>query len=371
VIALREESAVRSSMSTRPASLRSLVSSPEPDRLFLSTSRVALSALTLGFGAATLLDVSVPLRTQMVVYLVGMVALNLPHGGYEHFDNLRRRGLDFGVRYVAAYLALVAGFVGLLVVAPVAGLALAVTVAVLKGGHGGLHVLEATVGTGHLRTRVQRALAVAARGGAVMAVPVVAWPETFRAFSAVMVSVFDPGGLAAVSGSFDLTRPLVGGGYAAVVLAHLGLGLLRAEGADRRSWLVDAGETLLLVAYFATVPVLVAVGLYFPLWYSARQVARTAAVDRPGTDEGLLGVTEPNLVPLVAWGVLVVGAVATGAVLAGVYLVAPNPLGGVSFLPGAVAFWSLFISVVALPHVVVGSWYDRDGGIWYVPDARE
>jgi Brp/Blh family beta-carotene 15,15'-monooxygenase len=361
-------------MSTRTASLRSLVSSPEPDRLFLSTSRVALLALTLGFGAATLVGASVSLRTQMVVYLVGMVALNLPHGGYEHFDNLRRRGVDFGARYVAAYLGLIAAFVALLVVAPVAGLALAVTVAVLKGGFGGLCVLEATVGTGHLRTRVQRALAVAARGGAVMAVPVVAWPETFHAFSAVMVSVFDPGGLAAVSGAFDVTRPLIGGAYAGVVLAHLGLGAVRAGGARagadaRRSWLVDAAETLLLVAYFATVPVLVAVGLYFPLWYSARQVARTTAVDRPRDDEGLLGVTEPGLVPLVAWGVLVVGAVATGVVLAAFALVAPNPLGGASFLPGAVAFWSLFISVVALPHVVVGSWYDRDGGIWYVPRA--
>jgi hypothetical protein len=54
-------------------------------------------------------------------------------------------------------------------------------------------------------------------------------------------------------------------------------------------------------------------------------------------------------------------------VLAAVYWAFPNPLAGTSFLPGAVAFWSVFISIVALPHVVVGSLLDRDRGIWYVP----
>jgi len=32
-----------------------------------------------------------------------------------------------------------------------------------------------------------------------------------------------------------------------------------------------------------------------------------------------------------------------------------------------VAFWSVFISIVALPHIVVGSLLDQDRGIWYVP----
>jgi hypothetical protein len=32
-----------------------------------------------------------------------------------------------------------------------------------------------------------------------------------------------------------------------------------------------------------------------------------------------------------------------------------------------VAFWSIFVSVIALPHVVVGSWLDGERGIWYVP----
>ena len=333
----------------------------------LGLSRLALLVLAVGFGLAGLAGGDVPLEAGMVVYLVGMVALNLPHGGYEHFENLRRRRPTFRWRYVAAYLAAIAGFVGLFLVAPVAGLALALCVAMAKGDIGGLHVMDATTGTGHLRTRFQRALAVVVRGGSVMLVPIVFWPDTFHAFSALMVGLVDPGGLAPYAAYFDVTRPLIAGGYGLALAAHVGLGYVRGGG---RSWLVDAGESLLLAAYFAVVPVLVAVGLYFPFWYSARQVARTRTVDEPDLDDegwDLVGGEAASTVALRAWLVLVAGALATFSVLAVVYWAFPNPLAGSSLLPGAVAFWSVFISIVALPHVVVGSLLDRERGIWYVP----
>jgi Brp/Blh family beta-carotene 15,15'-monooxygenase len=334
----------------------------------LTGSRAALGGLVVLFAGARLLGVTVSLRTQAAVYLVGMVALNLPHGGYEHFANLRRRAMRFRGRYVAGYLLLAGAFVGLFLRFPVAGLALAVTVAVLKGGGGDLYVLRATTGTGHLQSRPQRLLAVVARGGAVMAVPIVAFPSTFHAFSSLMIGMVDPGGLGGVATYFDVTRPLIGGLYAGAVLAHLGLGFARRPGTG--AWAADAAETLLLVGYFAVVPVVVAVGLYFPLWYSTRQVARELAVDERAVDgPDLLGGREATAgtVALRAWSVLVAGALATAAVAVGFWIAVPNPLPGGSLRFGAVAFWSVFISVVALPHVVVGSVLDRDRGIWHVP----
>ena len=333
--------------------------------LSLTLSRGTLLVLAVGFGALGVAGVSVPLDAQMVVYLVGMVALNLPHGGYEHFENLRRRRPGFRLRYVAGYLTVVAGFVGLFVVAPVLGLALALVVAMAKGGIGGVNVLEATVGTDHLRTRPQRYLAAAVRGGAVMLVPIVFWPDTFHTFSSLMVGLVDPGALAPYAGHFDLTRTAIAAVYGTGLVGHIGLGYVRGGG---RSWAVDAGESLLLAAYFASVPVLVAVGLYFPFWYSARQVARTRRVgDDVGADRWDLLGDSPTTAALRAWAIAVVGALATFAVLAAVYLIFPNPLAGVELLPGAVAFWSVFISIVALPHILVGSVFDTDRGIWYVP----
>ena len=333
--------------------------STSPEHLALQISRLTIGALTLGFLLLSIRGRGIPLQTQLLVYLVGMVALNLPHGGYEHFSNLRHRGLPFGARYVALYVGFVVGFLALFLVAPVVALAVAFATAVAKGGHGDLHVMDGLIGTGHLDTRFQRGLAAFVRGGAVMIVPLVFWPETFYLFSEYMVAIFEPGALAAVAGGFELSRLVLGGGFGLAVVAHLGLGYAHA-GASRE-WLVDAGETVLLVAYFAAVPVVVAIGLYFPLWYSLRQAGRSVAVERrnPGRNDGLA-------VP-VAWGVLVVGALATALVAAGLYVAAPNPLGGAALLPGIVAFYTVFVCIIALPHVVVGEWLDMKRGIWYVP----
>jgi len=345
-----------------------------PGGTALALSRIALAILLAGFALATVAGFDLSLRVQAAVYLFGMVAMNLPHGGFEHFDNLRRRSASFQLRYVGLYLGSIAGFVALLFVAPVAGLALALGVAIAKGGHGGLHVMDATYGTDHLQTRPQRALAALVRGGAVMCVPIVAFPETFHTFSALMVDIFEPGGLAAVSQYFPLTRQLIGVGFGGLAIAHLALGYVRSAGTG--SYVADAAETLLLVAYFAVVPVVVAVGLYFPLWYSLRQVARTTAVtsdpaaDGEETADGLLTILDSDdtrLVALGAWGVLVAGSVATFGLAALLWLLSPQPLGGGGYLLGGVAFWSIFVSVIALPHVVIGSWFDHERGIWYVP----
>ncbi len=333
----------------------------------LALSRAALLALLVGFGALALAGVSVPLEAQMVIYLVGMIALNLPHGGYEHFENLRRRRPTFRWRYVGLYLLAIAGFVGLFLVAPVAGLALALTVAMAKGGIGGLKVLDATIGTDHITTRPQRWLAIAVRGGAVMLVPMVFHPETFYAFSALMVGLVDPSALPAYTSSTQSILWLVVSGYLVGLRGHIGLGYARGGG---RSWIIDAGESVLLVAFFAVVPVLVAVGLYFPFWYSARQVARTSSVtDEPvGDDEwDIVGADSVSAATIRAWGVMIVGALMTFTIVGLMYLIFPNPLGGATLLPGAVAFWSIFISIIAFPHIVVGDLLDTDRGIWYVP----
>ncbi|MFC7186145.1 Brp/Blh family beta-carotene 15,15'-dioxygenase [Halorubrum yunnanense] len=332
----------------------------EPERVAMNASRIALLVLTVAFAGLYATGTELTLRTQMLVYLVGMVALNLPHGGYEHFSNLRRRGLPFGARYVVLYLAFVGGFVGLFVVAPLPALALAFATAVAKGGHGDLHVMDALVGTDHLVSRPQRALAALVRGGAVMLVPAVAWTETFYGFTGYMLTVFDGALVGPAATSPEAFTTAIGAAYGLGVALHLGGGLATGGGVTR-SWLLDAFETLLLVAYFAFVPVVIAIGLYFPLWYSLRQSARSMVVEeeRPSRTEGVSVV--------MAWGVLVVGALVTALVATSLWVIAPNPLPGGSLLSGAVAFYTIFVCIIALPHVVVGEWLDFGRGIWYVP----
>ncbi len=331
------------------------------ERWMLSASRIVLVALVGWFLLAQWANVTFEMRTQAGIYLFGMVALNLPYGGYEHMSNLQHRGLPFGARYIGLYLLLVAGFVALFFLAPVVGLAVAIAVAVAKGGHGGLRVLDALIGTDHLRTKPQRALAAFVRGGTVMIVPIYFWPGDFAAFSTFMVEIFRPGAFAAVAPYFGELRVGLGALFAVAVAVHVGLGFLRREGL--KTWLVDAGETALLIAYFAVVPVVIAVGLYFPLWYSLRQSARTEAVraELPSVDP------ESTPSPHAVIAAFIGGTIATFALAALIAMLAPNPMSGGTLLISGVAFFSVFISIIALPHVVVGSWLDTDRGIWYTP----
>jgi len=329
------------------------------EHVLINVSRGALIALIGIFSATMLLGIDVSFELQMVVYLIGMVALNLPHGGYEHFTNVRRRGLPFGLRYVGLYVAFLVAFVGLFLIAPALALLLALGTAVAKGGHGDLRVMDAIVGTDHLQYRSQRVLAALVRGGAVMILPLALWVGPYVSFSTIMLNVFDPGASLPGLAYLDPVRTGLLGLFGLAVVAHLGGGLV--TGGMSQSWLLDAFETSLLVVFFTVVPVVVAIGLYFPLWYSLRQSARGIVVESEETadDEGL---------PIVmAWGVLIVGALMTALVMVAIWVIAPDPLGGASLLPGLVAFYTLFICIVALPHVVVGEWLDFDRGIWYVP----
>ncbi|WP_263808472.1 Brp/Blh family beta-carotene 15,15'-dioxygenase [Salinibacter sp.] len=329
-----------------------------PATLAVWGSRITLGALAVGGGLAALLDVSLSMEAQMVGYLIGMVALNLPHGGYEHFENLRHRRVSFSLRYIVLYLAFLAGFVGFFFVAPVVALGLAFSTAVIKGGHGGLKAMDALCGTEHLQSSWQRGLAAFVRGGAVMLVPLLAWPGVYVTFSTYMVHIFGAAGPLPLATRLPDVQVAVGTVYGLALVAHLGGGLY--TGGLSRAWLTDVAETTLLVAYFTFVPMMLAVGLYFPLWYTLRQTARTTAVasDAPAPDRLSLPLT---------WAAMVVGALVTFGLMAGLYVLVPNPLGGAGRLGGAVAFYTIFVCLLALPHIVVGEWLDPARGIWYVP----
>ncbi len=321
-------------------------------------SRITLGALALGGIGAALLNMSLSMTTQMVGYLIGMVALNLPHGGYEHFENLRHRRVSFSLRYIVLYLGFLAAFVGFFFVAPVAALALAFSTAVVKGGHGGLKVMDALCGTDHLQASWQRALAAFVRGGAVMLVPLLVWPGVYIGFSTYMVHIFGATGPLPLATHLPTVQAAVGGVYGLAVIVHLSGGFLRSGGSA--AWWTDLAETTLLIVYFTFVPMMLAVGLYFPLWYTLRQTARTTAIapNTPAPDRLSLPRT---------WATMVIGALATFGLMAALYALVPNPLGGASLLAGAVAFYTVFVCILALPHIVVGDWLDQARGIWYVP----
>ncbi|MFB6308967.1 MAG: Brp/Blh family beta-carotene 15,15'-dioxygenase [Haloarculaceae archaeon] len=329
-------------------------------RTFLWPGWLVTALFVLAFSAG----LSVPPTVQYVPLAVSVVLLGLPHGAVDHFAVSWSRGtaptLDAVGRVAGLYLALGISYIVMWFISPVASAVLFIALTWFHWGQGDLYALVAVGSDDHLRTPGQRALTVLVRGGLPMLVPLLSFPDWYRRVVADLVGLFSPGGVSSLAPVFaPRVRDGLMVGYGLALVGSLALGYLRAGGRRDLSWALDAGETLLLVAYFTLVPPVLAVGVYFCFWHSLRHVGRLVAVDDTaaarldsGDVAGALGRFARVATPL---------TVAALVLLAGFFLLVPRSPGDFTEL---VAVYLVFIAVVTLPHVVVVSVMDREQRVW-------
>jgi len=318
-------------------------------------------ALVTGVALVALFD-SLPLSVQLVPLAVSVVLLGLPHGAVDHLVLPRARDEPTSPRWLVGfgvgYLALAALYGVVWYLEPVLAFAGFILLTTFHWGQGDVYALVALLGVDHLETRPQRALALCVRGGIPMFVPLVAFPEQYAFVATAVVGLFDPAAATALEPAFSSpVRSWVTVAGAALVAVSLGWGLLRAG--PSRSWALDAGETVGLVAFFAVVPPILAIGLYFAFWHSVRHVLRTVLVDGPAADALEAGSLRTPLwrftrdaAPLTIGGLLV---------LVGIALAVPRTPATLSDLLGV---YLVCLAVLTLPHTVVVSLLDREQGIW-------
>jgi len=320
-------------------------------------SWVVTAALLVPFA----LGVSVPPRLQYVPLVGSVVLLGLPHGAVDHLALPRVRGETPTLRrigvVVLVYLVLGIAYAALWFLAPVASAVGFIALTWVHWGQGDLWPLLAVAGVDHLRSRLQRALTAAVRGGLPMLVPLLSFPDRYRAVLDGIVGRFAFSVAALDSLFLPDTRLALLVGFALLSAGTLALGALRAD--DRSGWAVDASETALLWWFFWVVPPVFAIGAYFTVWHSLRHVARLVVVD-PGGREALARDR-----PAAAFSRFARDAAPLTALslvgLVGLYLAVPNPPTDV---PGVVALYLVFIAVLTLPHVVVVAVMDREQAVW-------
>lgn len=313
-----------------------------------------LTVALVGVGSAILtvtgLAPAAPPWLRYLPLAASLLLFGLPHGAVDHLAPTRAADWPTTWRSVGAvglvYLVLGGAYAVLWTVAPVASAALFVALTWLHWGQGDLYALDA-LGSTHLDTAGVRAGTVVVRGGLPMLVPLLRYPERYRAVVDAWVALFGRELSAAWLFAPDV-RVALGVAFAVLTLTTLAAGY-RASDAG---WRLDAAETLLLWAYFLVVPPLVAVGVYFCVWHSLRHVGRLMGVDDGARaafrDRGTLAAlarTGRDAAPLTA--VSVVGLVGVG-VVAGVD----------TDLQVLTALYLVFIAVLTMPHVAVVTWMD-------------
>ena len=334
-------------------------------------ARERANAVSLAAGAMTILlglmivglAGSLPLSVQFLPLLASIVVLGLPHGAVDHLVLPRASGEPITARSLAAigvlYLVIGGAYALVWLFAPAAAFGLFILMTLFHWGQGDVYALVELTGAKHLSGTGSRVLSLLVRGGLPMLVPLVAFPEQYAFVAGTLIGLFDPAAAAALEPVFQpRVRLAVGLGFGLIVVTALGRGLVRSG--PTWPWLIDAGETLGLVALFALVPPVLAIGLYFCFWHSIRHILRTMLVD----DRAMSVLSRGGLAaagrrfardaaPLTGGAIVVLGGVAL--------LVPQTP----ATVPDVAALYLVTIAVLTLPHVVVVTALDREQGLWF------
>ncbi|MGL3198675.1 MULTISPECIES: Brp/Blh family beta-carotene 15,15'-dioxygenase [Curtobacterium] len=331
-------------LGTTPPALRSWIA----DRV-LAPVTVLLGLVTLACATVRIAGAHVPMPVQLVPFAVSILVFGLPHGALDHLVPARLRPGTSTFRsvsvVVALYLVVGSATAFLWAVAPLAGFAAFIAITWFHWGQGDLFV-DRLLGDG-LPSRWGAVLTVAVRGALPMVVPFAAQPvEALRVVTGTAASL--RGGT-----PDDGTVPTPVRAVAAalvVVLVVVHLVALRRSGTPLAR---QAAEDVVLLAVFAVVPPVLAVGLYFTLWHAVRHIVRLELTDPRVTGELHRGrLLAPFLrftrqawpVTAIAVAVLVALAVVLRRADLGVYLA--------------------LIAALTTPHTVVVTWMDHRQRTW-------
>jgi len=318
-------------------------------------------ALAVPFGVAGLVA-TVPVTLRYLPLVASALLVGLPHGAVDHLTPARARREVPTRRSLLAvglcYLLLGGAYAVAWALAPAAAFLSFLLLTWLHWGQGDVYPLVALFPETHLDDRPGRALTAVVRGGIPMVVPLLGFPERYHEVAVRVVGLVDPGAAASLAWlPRGDVRLALGAGLALATATALGRGLMRRG--PTRSLRVDAAETVLLWAFFLTVPPVLAIGLYFPFWHGLRHVGRLMRVD--GRSASALAAGDP-WTPLGAFARD--AAPLTAASLVCLAAVAAAVPAGVGTLADVAAAYLVLLAVLTLPHAVVVSWLDRRQGIW-------
>jgi Brp/Blh family beta-carotene 15,15'-monooxygenase len=315
---------------------RRAVAHGQPARGAATTPYAWPAYLTLAVGAGlALTSPGLVWRERYVPLLLSLVVFGVPHGAVDHLvpgwvagRRLARRAT---VRLLAGYVALTAGGLVLWMTCPLAALALFFGVTVLHWGSAEL---------AWVRRPPHPWAFVLARGAVPVLVPAIAFPGAFAAAVRALLVVF-------------MSHPptlALGPGWRVGALLLLAAICLRGAGRDARERLELAG----LLAFFALVTPVFAVGLYFLAWHSWRHILR-------------LGALEPQAAGLLADGrtgaavarILVLALPCTAIALTGLAALGVALAAHLASAPALTAVALALIAALTVPHTVLVAWLDR------------
>jgi Brp/Blh family beta-carotene 15,15'-monooxygenase len=331
--------------------LASLVETPKTKSLHFWLTFPIWGILIVTLILAYLFPVAVQ-RWQFVPFLFGMVFLGLPHGALDHLAPLflchRRLTPRYLFFFILGYGSLVAIYLLFWRLLPEAALIVFLLLSWLHWGQGDAYFIEVFEGRPIPKSWGERLIVWLVRGGLPIVLPPLAFPAVFGSVTGGILHWY--GG----QGGWHMNEQWRPAGLMALA-ALIVIYLWQSWRTQKRSFWRDAGEIGLLGVYFWLVPPILAVGLYFCVWHSARHFARLILLNEAnGVSLSRGEITKPLLRTARQAIPMTIGAL---ALLAGLFW----EQGHVHVSTGSLVY--LYLSLIAaltFPHFLLVLWMDRE-----------
>lgn len=326
-------------------------------RVVVWPSWVGISVLTALFAVG--FEPAEPV--QYAPFALSLVFLGLPHGAVDHLVPGRLEG-GVSARSIAIvallYATLASAYLVFWTIEPAAAFIFFILLTWFHWGQGDLYALRVLLRAQHPAPRTLKILTAVVRGGLPMLVPLLAFPGVYSEVAGSMVGIFSDFGTVAWIPA-PAIRIFVAITFLGFVSITLLWGYRCSPPENRAAWALDVAEVGLLAAYFAVVPPIFAIGMYFCLWHAPRHIARLMLLNRPSRNALEKGRFLPALkdfaldaTPLTAAALLL---------LAGLYFFVSEGVEGTAVL---LAIYLMLISILTLPHVLIVGLMDRRQGVW-------
>ncbi|MGF1450389.1 MAG: Brp/Blh family beta-carotene 15,15'-dioxygenase [Opitutales bacterium] len=325
------------------------------------------SAIGWGVLGAALLLVpwldSLPAWVLYAPFLLSVIAFGLPHGAVDHVVATsganRESTLSRQALFCAGYLGLAVVVIALWFLAPLLSVAAFLALTIWHWGSGDFHVLLGRPQRPPDNATSWALPAILLRGCLPIGLPFVFWPaeslKVVHSLAALFGGEVNPS--AALAGSLRVWTLAIFGIIGSFYVSRKFFSKDNF-GNKRDNW-TDAGEVAFLVLFFALLPPVFAVGLYFVFWHSMRHLARLAVWQRAEN----IRESRPA-----RWSCVVarLGLRCVPMTLGALGLTALLGL-GVTLRPGQAQDWLalylVFIAAVTVPHALVVAWMDRRDGL--------
>jgi Brp/Blh family beta-carotene 15,15'-monooxygenase len=304
--------------------------------------------------------------------LIALLPVGIAHGALDHLVGLELRskaaiGLVSieGPCFYAAYIAAAAAVLGLWFLAPVAASVGFLAIAAFHFGQGDVYWSRRFGLAARIDSVGYRLSLMAARSALPIVMPLAAWPDVFSDVAGAVAN--------RLFGRSNWTVPIrmIECGWIALFIVVCmqmlwsARFLLSSHAAIRRAAAADFAETALLVATFAFIPPVLALGVYFHAWHSLRHIARLLLITK-STRRFIASGRWAAAVWEFQWTALPMTCGALAMALGLAFVLGRSLISVVDL--GALALVAL--SALTLPHVLVVSGMDARQDVWSTGSGR-